>query len=277
MERGGGLPAPRRIPYFPEMAVEELRGYDTLVIAGSKQPVGFFGYPGGVSKVATDAQCVLLTGPGDDTLGALAALADELNAPADPVSSEMKRPDIPTGPIDDVAISSVIAALQPEGAIVMDEALTSGGPYFAASIGAPRFTHLMLTGGAIGEGPGASTGAAIACPDRKVIDFQADGCAAYSVQALWTQARLGLDVVTVICSNRRYNILNAELMRAGITNPGPTSLAMTSLGDPALDWVSIGKGFGVDGTSVDTAEGLAKALEKALSQKGPFLIEAVMT
>ena len=114
----------------------------------------------------------------------------------------------------------------------MDEALTVGEPYFDASKHAPRFTHLMLTGGAIGEGPAAATGAAIACPDRKVINYQSDGCAAYSVQAFWTQARESLDVVTIIGSNRSYNILKVELLRAGVTEPGPVAQSMASLDTP---------------------------------------------
>ena len=129
-------------------------------------------------------------------------------------------PALPTGALNAQSVSAVIARLQPANCIVMDEALTVGEPYFEASKHAPRFTHLMLTGGAIGEGPGAATGAAIACPERKVINYQSDGCGAYSVQAFWTQARENLDVVTIIGSNRSYNILNVELARAGVTQAG---------------------------------------------------------
>jgi acetolactate synthase-1/2/3 large subunit len=158
----------------------------------------------------------------------------------------------------------------------MDEALTVGEPYFDASKHAARFTHLMLTGGAIGEGPGAATGAAIACPDRTVINYQSDGCGAYSVQAFWTQARENLDVVTIIGSNRSYNILKVELQRAGVPQAGPVARSMANLDDPYLDWVKIGEGFGVPSVAVDTAEALARELEKALTQRGPRLIEAIM-
>jgi acetolactate synthase-1/2/3 large subunit len=82
--------------------------------------------------------------------------------------------------------------------------------------------------------------------------------------------------VTIIGSNRSYNILNVELQRAGVTRPGPVALSMTSLDNPDLDWVKIGEGFGVPSVAVDTAEALARELEKALNQKGPRLIEAIM-
>ena len=277
MERGGDLPAPIRLPYFPDQALELTRRYQHVIVVGTRRPVAFFGYPGLPSYLTTEEQTVMLSGPQDDTLGALAALADELNAADGIEPSRGELPVMPKGALDAQSVSAVIARLQPANCIVMDEALTVGTPYFDASQRAPRFSHLMLTGGAIGEGPGAATGAAVACPDRKVINFQSDGCGAYSVQAFWTQARENLDVVTIIGSNRSYNILRVELLRAGVTRPGPIARSMSSLDRPFLDWVKIGEGFGVPSVAVDTTEALARELERALLQKGPRLIEAIMT
>jgi acetolactate synthase I/II/III large subunit len=277
MERGGGLPSPTRLPYFPDQALELTQAYDRIIIAGTRRPVAFFGYPGLPSHLCTEQQSLILANGGDDTIGALTALTDELEAPDVAPPTQGVLPQMPKGALDAHTVSSVIACLQPQGCIVMDEALTAGTPYFQASRHAPRFSHLMLTGGAIGQGPGAATGAAIACPDRKVINFQSDGCGAYSVQAFWTQAREGLDVITVIGSNRSYNILRVELLRAGAAHPGPIAQSMASLDRPYLDWVRIAEGFGVPAVAVDTAEGLARELEKALNQKGPRLIEAIMS
>jgi acetolactate synthase I/II/III large subunit len=276
MERGGDLPAPRKIPYFPDDAVKLTKDYDRMIIAGTRRPVAFFGYPGQPSHLTTEEQTVYLSGPEHDTLAALAALADEIGATQDIAPVRGALPDMPRGGLNMHTVSAVIARLQPDNCIIMDEALTVGIPYFEASRRAPRFSHLMLTGGAIGQGPGSATGAAIACPGRKVINYQSDGCGAYSVQAFWTQARENLDVVTIIGSNRSYNILKVELLRAGITKPGPKARAMADLDGPYLDWVRIGEGFGVPGVAVDTAEGLARELERALDAKGPRLIEAVM-
>jgi acetolactate synthase-1/2/3 large subunit len=277
MERGGDLPAPIRLPYFPDQALELTRRYQHVIVVGTRRPVAFFGYPGLPSYLTTEEQTVMLSGPQDDTLGALAALADEVNAAEDVRPSAGEFPVMPKGALNAQSVSAVIARLQPANCIIMDEALTVGTPYFDASRRAPRFSHLMLTGGAIGEGPGAATGAAIACPDRKVINFQSDGCGAYSVQAFWTQARENLDVVTIIGSNRSYNILRVELLRAGVTRAGPIARSMSNLDRPFLDWVKIGEGFGVPSVAVDTAEALARELERALLQKGPRLIEAIMT
>ncbi len=278
MERGGDLPTATRLPYFPDQAEALTRRYETVVLAGTRRPVAFFGYPGLPGFLTTKEQTVTLASSADDVLGALEALAAALNAPHDvPHKPRTPLPAMPNGGLDAQSVAAVIARLQPENCIIMAEALTVGMQYFAASQSAPHFSHLMLTGGAIGQGPGAATGAAVACPDRKVINFESDGCGAYSVQALWTQARENLDVVTIIGSNRSYNILNVEFGRAGVDTPGPVSRSMTGLDRPYLDWVRIGEGFGVPAVAVDSAPSLARELEKALAQKGPRLIEAIMS
>jgi acetolactate synthase-1/2/3 large subunit len=276
MERGRGLPSPRKLPYFPDEALELTRRYERVLVAGTRRPVAFFGQQGLPSYLTTEEQTVILTEPPEDTLAALAALASEVSAPDvfDEVSGAL--PDTAKGGLDAHAVSAVIARLQPADCIVMDEVLAVGVPYFDASKHSARFTHLMLTGGAIGQGPSAATGAAVACPNRKVINFQSDGCGAYSVQALWTQARENLDVVTIIGSNRRYQILEVELLRAGVTQTGPFARSMLGLDHPSLNWVKIAEGFGVPAVAVETAEAFAAELERALMQKGPRLIEAII-
>jgi acetolactate synthase I/II/III large subunit len=276
MERGSGLPSPMKLPYFPDEALELTRRYDRVIVVGTRRPVAFFGHQGLPSYLTTEEQTVILTEPRENTLGALAALASEVKAPdaIDQVSGTL--PAMPEGSLDAKAVSAVIARLQPADCIVMDEVLAVGVPYFDASKHSPRFTHLMLTGGAIGQGPSAATGAAVACPHRKVINFQSDGCGAYAVQALWTQARESLGVITIVGSNRIYQILELELFRAGVTQTGTIGHSMLHLDNPFLNWVKIAEGFGVSAVAVESAEDLARELERALTHKGPSLIEAIM-
>ena len=173
-------------------------------------------------------------------------------------------------------VCTTLAALQPENAIIVDEGLTTSMTYFPLGATLAPHSYFMLTGGAIGQGMPSATGAAVACPDRPVINLQADGSAMYTVQSLWTQAREGMNVTTLICSNRSYNIINVELQRAGVTNPGPRVLSFTDLGNPPIDWPSLSKGMGVPGVAVDTAEDLARELKKALREPGPHLIEMIL-
>ena len=170
----------------------------------------------------------------------------------------------------------MLAALQPEGAIIVDESVSTGGAYYPLAAGSPEHSWLTLTGGAIGQGMPCAVGAAVACPDRPVINLQADGSAMYTLQALWMQARESLNITTLICSNRSYNILNIEMLRTGTKKPGPHAQALMDLGNPNLDWTQISRGMGVPAASVDTAEDLAKELKHALSESGPHLIEMII-
>jgi acetolactate synthase I/II/III large subunit len=131
-------------------------------------------------------------------------------------------------------------------------------------------------GGAIGQGLPVATGAAVACPDRKVVCLEADGSAMYTLQSLWTQAREQLDVTTVIFNNRSYAILNLELSRVGTDNPGPKALSMLDIANPDLDFTALAKGMGVDASRATTAEELTTQLERALATPGPCLVEAMV-
>jgi len=282
MERGPGLPIVERLPYFPERAVDVISRYEGVLLAGAPEPVTFFGYPGVRSRILADEQeRIVLCRDSQNVVEALECLADALGAPSHLTThgnllTKPKRPEIPGGELTAEKACLALAALQPENAIIVDEAVTTGLPYLLFPAALPAHTVMTGSGGSIGQGIPCATGAAIACPDRPVIDLQADGSGLYTVQALWTQAREGLNVTTLICSNRSYRILQMELSRSGITTPGPNTHALTELTKPPIDWVRISQGFGVPGVTVSTAEDLARELGKALIEPGPHLIEMLL-
>jgi acetolactate synthase-1/2/3 large subunit len=225
-------------------------------------------------------QCRVLeaAGPGDDLESALAALADLLHVGSDvaPVVGERSPLDLSGGALTTAAIARALTVLSPEGAIICDESVSSGREFFPATYGAAPHDFLQLTGGAIGLGLPLAVGAAIACPDRKVIGLQADGSAMYTVPALWTQARESLDVVTVIFANRRYNILHNELLMVGAGEPGRNARRMLDLVEPAIDWVHLAMGLGVEAARANDAAQFNDLLRHAVARRGPFLIEAVI-
>jgi acetolactate synthase-1/2/3 large subunit len=282
IERGPGQPRVERIPYFPNDATSLLSRYDVVVLAGTPEPVTFFGYPGVRSQILADGQerLILCTGT-QSVVKALEALADCLGAPArlaheKGLFPEQHRPPLSQGELTPEKACHTIAALQPEGAIVVDEAVTSARSYFPLTEGLPPHSLMTASGGSIGYGIPCATGAAVACPGRPVITLQADGSAMYTVQALWTQAHEGLDITTLICSNRSYRILQMELRRAGVSSPGPNTLALTEMKNPPIDWVKIAEGLGVPGVTVSTCEALARELGGALAEPGPHLIEMLL-
>jgi acetolactate synthase-1/2/3 large subunit len=243
--------------------------------------VAFFGYPNEASRLApANAPLLALADPdaGVDAAGTLEALADELGAPPLAQPPRVAEPFAATGAALDIAsLGRALAALQPEGAIVVNEAATSGLPYNAASApNAARHTMLGLTGGAIGQGLPNALGAALACPERRVIALQADGSGLYTVQALWSLARESADVTVVVCANRRYRILQAELARAGVAEPGPKARDLTDLSRPTIEWTQLARGFGVPARRVRTDSEVVDALRRSLAERGPSLIEAVL-
>jgi acetolactate synthase-1/2/3 large subunit len=278
LQRGTGRVPVERLPYFGEMAAEFLDGLTRIVFIGAPPPVSFFAYPGKPSWLSPEgAELIELAGPREDAVGTLRQLADALDAP--PAAAGVQAPMVPPvadGKLDAQSLGAILASLIPEDAIISDEAATAGLAIFPLTAGAARHDWLMLTGGSIGQGLPLAAGAAVACPERKVIALQADGSAMYTVQALWTMARENLDVTTVIINNGSYAILNIELARVGVTSPGPKALSLLDLTRPTIDWVSISEGMGVPAARADTVEGFRAALQEALSVKGPRLVEAIV-
>jgi acetolactate synthase-1/2/3 large subunit len=109
-----------------------------------------------------------------------------------------------------------------------------------------------------------------------VLSLEADGSAMYTFQALWTQAREGLDVTTVVFNNGSYAILEWELSRVGAGTAGPKAKEMLELNSPDLDFVALARGMGVPATRATDAQELTAQLERALAEPGPALVEAVL-
>ena len=276
LERGAGRVQVERIPYVVEKALGVMREAGNLVLVGAREPVAFFAYPNKPSLLmAEGARSTKLADVQDDMRAALEALAIELGAlstaPAHVAPS--RRPALPTGAITPASIASILGAMLPENAIVVDESVTTGREFFPETAGAPPHDWINNRGGSIGYGTPVAVGAAIACPDRKVIALEGDGSAMYTLQALWTMAREGLAVTTVVFANGTYNILRGELTNVGVRNPGPRAVDMLSIGRPDLDWVSLARGMGVEGTRAKTCEQLIKGLNAGLKSQGPYLIQ----
>ncbi len=277
LERGAGLPAIERLGYFAEQATAQLDGVGHLILAGARAPVTFFAYPGKPSDLTPEgAQIHTLADRAQDVVGALQDLAEQVAADAEPTVAPANRPPLPTGELTAQNWPDVLAALLPDQAIISDESNTSGALVPVATAGAPRHDVLTLTGGAIGQGMPAATGAAIAAPDRPVINLQSDGSAMYTISSLWTQARERLDITTIILNNRAYAILRLEMQRVGAHLGGPAAKALLDLSAPDMDFAKIAEGMGVAASRAQTCEQLAQQLEQAIAEPGPHLIDAVV-
>jgi len=282
LERGAGVPAVDRLAYLAEQAEAQLAGLDHLILAGARAPVSFFAYPGRAGDlVPAGCSVTVLADHDQDVEAALEELADQVAAGVSPVLAEAVLPSGKPGPAEPglltaISLANTVAAALPEHAIVVDEANTSGFALPQALASAPRHALLTLTGGSIGQGLPAATGAAIAAPDRPVLSLEADGSALYTIQALWTQAREQLNVTTLLINNAAYAILRMELARTAAGQAGERAARMLDLSGPTPDFTQISTGLGVPATRVTTAEELDRALRLAYAEPGPHLIEAIV-
>ncbi|ATQ41755.1 acetolactate synthase large subunit [Caulobacter mirabilis] len=275
--RGAGRFAPDKMMYFGEMALADLQDVDLMVLVETVEPVAFFAYPDRPSLLVPEGcEAATLCGREADGPAALQALADALGAPEAAPVEALELPGLPSGPFNPYAIGASIARHMPDNAVVSDDAVTAGLPIWQSTKTARPHDWLCLTGGAIGQGIPAAIGAAVACPDRKVLSLNGDGAAMYTVQGLWTIAREQLDVTTVVFANHAYRILNIEMGRTGAGNPGPAARKLLDLGEPRIDWVQVAGGLGIPAERVSTPEAFDAAFERAMNQKGPRFIEAAL-
>lgn len=276
LERGAGAAIVQRIPYPPELAAETLGEFRQLVLVGASVPVPYFAYPHkGSVLTAPGCDIFTLASPGEDYIGALDAVASALSVRGSQLAVEKpERPPLPHGEITLPGLAAAVGALLPENAIVVDESMTSGrGGMMTATKGAPPHDWLANPGGAIGIGLPVAVGAAVACPDRRVLCLAADGSSMYTLQALWTMAREGLRVTTVIFANREYAVIKGEFTGLGLGAPGQRALDMMEIGRPDLDWVHLAKGMGVPGVCVHSLDEFAAGLRASFASDGPMLIQ----
>jgi acetolactate synthase-1/2/3 large subunit len=276
VELGGDLPPLERLAYFPQDVLAQI-GDATVLLAGARRPISYFGYPGQPSDLVSPERLITLSEPGEDGVLALESLADRLESAraaekpgAIATSSQWGKGG--SAALKAVDVAEALAARLPEGAIVSLEGSTCGGPFLKIAHRARRHSVMTNTGGAIGQGIPCAVGAAFARPESRIVCLQSDGSAQYTLQALWTLAREGLNV-TLIAANHRYGILETELARAGANITEPVLASLTRL-TPRVDWVALARGYGVPGVRVKTGEELGAALDNGFATQGPYLIQA---
>ena len=277
MERGVGRVTLERIPYFAEHAIKFLSSFEQIILVGGKDPVGFFAYPGVKSRLASEeCQVSRLVDIDEDVFDTLIRLKKLVGGGYKPILQKAIRQEPSGSELSPSNLSIVIANEMPENSIISDEGITCAADLFEQTKAAPKHDWLSITGGSIGQGLPVSFGASIACPSRKVIAFQADGSAMYTVQTLWSIARENADVTIVILNNKSYAILNIELERLKVGVPNSKTLSMLDLSNPEVDWVSISHGMGIEASRATTVTEFEDQFKSAMASSRPRLIEAMV-
>jgi acetolactate synthase-1/2/3 large subunit len=278
IERGAGRVPLERIPYYVPAALSFLKDFKHIVTVETGEPIAFFNYPGKPSQLKPPGCAVhSLIEPDEDSVAGLEMLVEALGAvKTEPLLQARLEPGTPEGRLEPRSIAYALAAALPENAILVDESLTTGRETLGLTAGARPHDVLQNMGGSIGFGTPVATGAALACPDRRIVCMVGDGSAMYTIQSLWTQAREGLNVTTIVFANNSYEILKLEFANMGFGTPGPQALGLIDIDRPRIDWVAMGRSMGCASVRVENARDFYTSMINSVLEPGPALIEVCL-
>ena len=166
---------------------------------------------------------------------------------------------------------NIVDAL-PDGAIIVNEALTSMRALSSLRPNRERYDYHGNASGGIGWGLPAAVGVQLAHPNRRVVCISGDGSALYSIQALWTAAHLDLPITFIITNNKGYRILKQRLRAF---HGSDTDVGMDFV-KPEIDFAGIARSFGLTADRITDPAAVRPALDAALSRNGPTLLDIIV-
>lgn len=251
---------------------------DTAQIGWAVQPdVGLAGDAGAV--LADLAAAVAAAGglPAQRRAERIARLEDLRTQYRNANAADRRRHDElarEAGAVSLVALTDALGATLPEGALVFDEAISSSRALLRHTAFPAGSRVLRTNGGSLGWGLPAAVGAKIACPDRAVVAVVGDGSFHFTPQALWTASRERAPVVAIVVDNSGYLAVKLAIERHLGVDRDPNQHPGTDL--PALDHVSVARGYGAEAQRVDDPAQLVPALEAAFrSQRSTVIVVPV--
>ena len=163
----------------------------------------------------------------------------------------------------------------PDNVVIVDESITASLDLARAFDYRGFGDYFGGRGGGIGQGLAGAIGVKVAMPDRPVVAVSGDGSAMYAIQSLWTAAHHKLAIVFVVLANREYRILkhNVDVWRQNFEAGTQHPYQNMDITGPALDFVHLAAGMGVEAVRVEKAEDIAGAVAKAVAADRPYLVE----
>ncbi len=124
--------------------------------------------------------------------------------------------------------------------------------------------------GTMGYGLGACIGAKMGKPDKICVNIAGDGCFRMNMNELATASRYDIPIIQIVINN---HVLG--MVRQWQTLFYGQRYSQTVLSDK-VDFCKVAEGLGCEAIRVTKKEEVAPAIEKAIAQKGPVLIECVI-
>ena len=273
------------LPAVRERIVELLTGHDVIFVIGA--PAFAYHVEGSGPHVPEGAElCQLIDDPdiaawtpvGTSVVGSIRlGVADLLARPLrerhanPPLRAQRPRAE-PSSPMSVAFALQTLAEVRDPGDVVVEEA-PSARPVMQAYLPITRAEGFYtMDSGGLGYSMPAAVGVALGRPGVRVIGLIGDGSSMYSIQALWSAARLKLPITYVVLNNRRYAALQEFAPVFGFAK----GEAVQGTDLPNLDFVSIARGMGCNAVRVTEAGKLHAALAQALSARSPTLVEVVV-
>ena len=261
-----------------ERIVESLAGCDLVLVLGA--PAFTYHVEGFGPHVPAGAELIQLVD--DPSIAAwtpvgisivtnvkfgVRALLDGPAPAARSAPQPMRRPARVVGdPLTDRFLLQEIAALRPQGSVIVEEAPSSRGSMHDHLPITERDGFYTCASGGLGHGLPAAIGIALARPEARVIAFLGDGSSMYAIQGLWSAAQLGLKIAFIIVKNGRYEALREFGKRFDLPQLPGTAL-------PELDFCKLAEGQGVRALHVGRAADLGAALKEAFKFQESMLVE----
>ncbi|HZC19763.1 MAG TPA: thiamine pyrophosphate-dependent enzyme, partial [Rubrobacteraceae bacterium] len=265
-------------------AGEQLSEYDVVLVIGA--PV-FLYYPYVPGPIVSDGTKVLhITGDPDKAARAalgtslvgnvtstirrlLELLPDETNRQGPP---EREAPPVPEAdmPIPPAYLMHTLSQVLPGKTAIFEESGSSRGTFHEHIRPEWPGAYFNAASGGLGYAMPASVGYKIAQPDTPVVCLIGDGSSMYSIQALWTAAQYGANVLFLIVNNKGYYILKGFRDSLGIPDTVP------GLDVPDLDLVKVAEGMGVAGETVEEVDALPEAMQRSFDAGQPYLLNVLV-
>jgi benzoylformate decarboxylase len=271
------------LPPAQSQLAERLSGHDVVLVLGAPVFLYYPYVPGPtvagetrVLHVSEDPEEAARAAVGTSLVGdvglaiqGLTQLLPEVDRQFPPSREQPPEPETGT-PMSVEYVMHTVGGVLPEEAVVFDETASSKTKLHTyVRFNRPGGYHTSAAGG-LGFCMPGSVGYKLAVPERPVVCTIGDGSSMYSIQALWSAARYGVDVAFIVVNNRGYSILKGfrDAIGAGDRVPG--------LDVEGIDFVGIARGLGVDGELVEEAGDLLPAVKRAMNAGRPYLIEVVV-
>lgn len=121
--------------------------------------------------------------------------------------------------------------------------------------------------GTMGYGLGASIGAALGCPQRKVINIAGDGSFKMNSTELATVSKYQVPIIQLLLNNHTLGMVRQwqDLFFQG-------RFSHTTLG-PDVDFIKLADAYGIKGFRIKSNDEVEEVLKEALAMKKPVVIE----